>query len=325
MLAGLGRAAQGLASARQLRAAGVTRSQLSRALAAGQVLRLRPAVYALAALPPRPLYLVTERGVSPAYVAHVRAVLLSLGPTAAARGRTAAALRGWGLLVEPARTVEVAVPHGRSHTRAGGVQVQRRRHGALTEWIPLPGSHPVQVTAAVQTAVDCALGLPLLEAVVACDSALRSGQVDLEELGRAVAALPGRRDARRARQVVTLCDPLSGSVLESVYRVRAVLAGIDGHTSQYVMCDLPGQHVRVDFCYREAGLVVEVDGGKWHQNPVRDRARDNLLAALGWRVLRFSWAEVVHKPDAVMASVAAALSAATPSTRLAADVLEDAA
>lgn len=325
VLAVLAAGTQGLASSSELRAAGISRSQLSRALVQGQVLRLRPRVYSTAPLPARPLHVVTHDGVSPAYVAQVRCVLLSLGPTAAACGRTAAALRGWGMLVEPSRTVEVAVAHGRSHARAEGVRVHRRRQPSVVDWPPLPGLAPVPVTPAVRTVLDCALTLPLVEAVVVCDSALRSGQVELGDLADALRVLPGTRDARRARRVVALCDPLSGSVLESVFRVRAALAGIEGWVPQRVLCDLPGRHLRVDFCFPAAGLVVEVDGARWHQDLLRDRARDNLLAALGWRVLRFTWAEVVHQPGTVLDTVGEALAVATPGTRLRADQVAEAA
>jgi len=47
-------------------------------------------------------------------------------------------------------------------------------------------------------------------------------------------------------------------------------------------------------------LVIETDGARWHPDPPRDQARDNALAARGWRVLRFTWAEVVHEPELVL-------------------------
>jgi very-short-patch-repair endonuclease len=124
------------------------------------------------------------------------------------------------------------------------------------------------------------------------------------------------REARRVREVLDYCDPLSGSVLETVLRVRMLLAGITGFTTQRVLRDVPGAHLRVDFCFAAQGVVVEVDGVRWHQDPARDRVRDNALAALGWRVLRFTWAEVVHEHDRVLAEIRAALACATPSVHL---------
>lgn len=317
VLAGICARSQGLVTAAQLHRAGVSRSQLSRAVGAGAVLRVRPGVYASTEVPPLPQYLVTTDGVSPAYVARVRAALLELGGTAMASGRTAAALYGWGLLVEPRRTIDVGVLHGRSRAGGRAVRAVQRRSAVSSLRVVLAGTDALRMTTPVQTAFDCALELPLLEAVVVCDSALRARDVTVEELMTAAAAgLGGVRQAGRVRRVLELCDPESGSVLETVQRVRMLLAGLVGFSSQALVCDAPGRHLRVDFCFRAAGLVVEVDGARWHKDPARDQARDNALAALGWRVLRYTWTEVVHESTRVLAEIAAAVECATPSFHL---------
>jgi very-short-patch-repair endonuclease len=320
LLEDTGRRTQGLASAACLAAAGVPRWALARAVHAEDIVRVRPHVYASEALPPLPRFVVTDKGVSPIYVLHVRAVLLSLGVLAAACGRTAAALYGWGLLVEPARTVEVSVPHGRGTVHAPRVRSHQRRGAPCEPVTVLADCGPLRMTTPVQTVLDCALWLPLLQAVVICDSALRTKAVTVEELVRAFASLPGVKQAAQARRVLDLCDPLSGSVLESVLRVHLHLAGLTDFTTQAVLAVRP-QVLRVDFCFAAAGLVVEVDGARWHQDAARDQGRDNLLTTLGWRVLRLSWAEVVHHPEEAICAIRAALCA-TPRLHLAAQ-LED--
>jgi very-short-patch-repair endonuclease len=70
---------------------------------------------------------------------------------------------------------------------------------------------------------------------------------------------------------------------------------------------------RVDFVYRRAKLVVEVDGGRWHDGPMErdaDRRRDNELMAAGWRVLRIRWRDLVDDPTAVVRWIEAGLRAA---------------
>ncbi len=296
-------------TARQLADAGVGSWVLTRAVRAGTVVRAARGVYGTVAMPAWPRFVVTEKGVDPAHVLQVRAVLLSLGSSATAVGRTAAALRGWGLLVEPARTVEVALPHSHGHTAVRRVRVSRRRRLARELWSAAEGADPVWVSTAVQTVVDLSLSLPLLEAVVVCDSALRSGQVVLERLREQVGRLGGRRDAARLVAVLDLCDPDSGSVLESVLRVRMVQAGLSGFTTQRLL--VPGDGgapLRVDFCFEAERLVVEADGARWHQDTERDRGRDNAAAVLGWRVLRLTWAEVVHDWPGVLRQLRAALA-----------------
>ena len=304
---------QGVLSRQELTAAGVSDAALARALAQGRVVRVRRRVYAPAPLPALPRCMVTDTGVEPAVVPVVRAALLELGPAAVAAGRTAAVLRGWGLLHEPRRTVEVVVPHGHSRSPLG-VRVRQARHVRSEEVVPLRGLAPLPTTTPAQTVLDCALHLPWLEATVVADSALRAGDVTVDELREVVARLPGRAHAARARRVVQACDPECGSVLESVQRTRMVLAGLDGFATQVVLRASPV--LRVDFCFAAARLVVEVDGARWHQDPKRDQQRDNALAALGWRVLRFTWAEVVHDSGRVVATVRAALETGCSSVHL---------
>jgi very-short-patch-repair endonuclease len=61
----------------------------------------------------------------------------------------------------------------------------------------------------------------------------------------------------------------------------------------------------VDFCCREAMVVVEIDG--WtHGSEAefkRDQARDNILASLGYRVMRFHNAEVMTNLEGVLETI----------------------
>jgi very-short-patch-repair endonuclease len=69
----------------------------------------------------------------------------------------------------------------------------------------------------------------------------------------------------------------------------------------------------VDFLWRDAGLVVEVDGYVFHSSRAsfeRDRRRDAELQAQGFRVLRVTWRQIVEEPHAVVARIAQALVAA---------------
>lgn len=300
-------AAQGLATRAFLHSCGVSRSAVTCAVRDGVLLRLARRVYASAPLPPWPRFVVTDEGVSPGYVKRVRLALLSLGAGAAARRRTAAALRGWGMLVEPGRTVEVAVPHGSSRSAALDAQVRQVRDLAV-DVLQMCGTDPLSVTTALQTAVQCLTELPLLQAVVVVDSALRAGDVTLAELATALASLPGTRGAERGRRALALCDPESGSVLESVLRVRMEEAGITGFATQVTISGPRGARIlRVDFCFEAARLVIETDGARWHPDGSLDRARDNRLAAAGWRVIRLTWADVVHSPAAAIELIRAAL------------------
>ena len=70
----------------------------------------------------------------------------------------------------------------------------------------------------------------------------------------------------------------------------------------------------VDFAIVKARLVIEIDGSIHHRDDVsaRDRERDALLRAAGWRVLRLP-AKIALSPDALLSHVLLALKSLDPS------------
>jgi very-short-patch-repair endonuclease len=65
----------------------------------------------------------------------------------------------------------------------------------------------------------------------------------------------------------------------------------------------------VDFAWRDAKLIVEVDGYAYHRSPTAfesDRERDVKLVLAGWRVLRFTWTQLTRRPAWVARSVTGA-------------------
>ena len=113
-------------------------------------------------------------------------------------------------------------------------------------------------------------------------------------------------------------DAASGSVLESLARVLLAVAGLGPPQTQLSLYTADGLLIgRVDFAWQAAKLVVETDGFAFHadrQSYRQDRRRGNALLVAGWRVLRFSWEDVVLRPDEVVACVRAALSDALAQT-----------
>jgi very-short-patch-repair endonuclease len=66
----------------------------------------------------------------------------------------------------------------------------------------------------------------------------------------------------------------------------------------------------VDFFWPEERLVVEVDGYAFHSSPRMfegDRRRDARLSALGLRVMRVTWRQVVNERESTLARLAQTL------------------
>lgn len=298
-----------MATRRQLTQAGLTRRGLEAALAAGALTRTATGLYAAPGRPRRGEHLLSGGTVDPGYLADVREALLRAPAGAAASHLSAAVLHGFDLVVEPA-DVQLLVPYGCAARPGDGVQTRRRRSLVVVRRRVLAGCTPVCVTDAATTALDAASVLPLAQAVAVVDSALRRRVVTRDELVRHVRDRRGVDDVAHLWQVLRWCDPRSGSVLESLARVLLALAGLAPECTQLVLQDGRVVVGRVDLAWPSARLVVELDGRRWHDPQDardRDRRRDNAAAVLGWRVLRFCWADVVARPDEVVAAVRACL------------------
>jgi very-short-patch-repair endonuclease len=82
--------------------------------------------------------------------------------------------------------------------------------------------------------------------------------------------------------------------------------------------NVPLHGYEVDFLWRDANLVVEIDGFRFHRTRrafEHDRHKDARLAVAGITVLRFTWTELTQHAYAVIATVAQALIRAAAGSR----------
>ncbi|WP_238164470.1 endonuclease domain-containing protein [Kribbella pittospori] len=158
-------------------------------------------------------------------------------------------------------------------------------------------------TTPVRTVLDCIRILPLAEALAVADSALRAG-VDHDEILDGAAKLRGPH-RRRIQQIVALADGRAESVLESALRALLIDAGIDGFVPQLVVQD-DEFSARLDLAHPGQRIGLEADGFEHHGTRralVRDCRRHVNLAVRGWRILRFSWEDVMYDGEWVVAAV----------------------
>jgi very-short-patch-repair endonuclease len=309
-LAAAGELQQGMATRRQLLAAGLSSRALREAVDAARLVRVRRGLYAAAALEACGPHLLSGGRIDPAYVRQVRAALLPLGAGPVVSRRTAAVLWGFDMMEEP-DAIELDVPVTCRGKAIEGADVQRRDVPAV-DMIVSKGDETLRVASAVATVVCCALTRPTMEAVAVADSALRTGRVSVADLREAQRGRRGMPGLTALSRTVRLADPRCGSVLESMLRVLLCQHGLAPPSTQHVIQRGDGSFVgRVDFAWPDRRLVVEADGRRWH-DPAdardADRRRANDLELLGWGLLRFTWADVVHRPEYVVETVRAALA-----------------
>jgi very-short-patch-repair endonuclease len=141
---------------------------------------------------------------------------------------------------------------------------------------------------------------PPEEVVAAADSALR-----LEVMSRARWTEDIRGVPPRLRTLLDRVDKRSESIIESIARFRLHYAGLEPQ----VQVRIPGVG-RVDLLLGTR-LVIELDGWEYHADRERfeaDRRRDARLSARGFRVLRFSYHQVMDSWFEVQAAVLGALA-----------------
>jgi very-short-patch-repair endonuclease len=232
--------------------------------------------------------------------------------TAVARRLPAgAAFSGWtaawlhGLDVTPCEPIEVTIPEPFGSSRRASTRV--RRACLATEEVVTRRSLPT--TSVIRTVVDLGGRDPLTEGVVAADLFLHAGLVNLDELGSYVAEHPGAKGIARLRRVIGLAEPKTESVMETRLRMLLMLAGLPRPEVQVSIHDDRGRLMgRPDLLFRARRLVIEYDGGNHRDRLVDDNRRQNRLINAGFRLLRFTAADVYGSPDLVAMQVRVGLA-----------------
>ena len=136
--------------------------------------------------------------------------------------------------------------------------------------------------------------------IAAVDSAIRLGLISLKEWLNVLPSLP-----RKLGILLAQVDGHSGSITESLCRVRLRPLGIE----PILQFKVAGVGF-VDMLIGER-LVIEIDGRKYHVGSAQfeaDRQRDARLSILGYRVLRFSYRQVMSNWAQVRGSIQAAMA-----------------
>jgi very-short-patch-repair endonuclease len=285
-IAELARQTLGLVTARQLDAAGVTRQRRRRLVSKG-------------VLVPAARGVLRHAAVTPTWDQQGMAAVLAAGEGAVAPHLTAACLwRFEGIGEGP---LEVTVSRGRQ-PRAVPAMVHRTLDLGPADVEPagLPR------TTASRTLCDIAPRLEPAHLEAVLDHAERRNLVWRPHLRWRLDAL--RRSGRPGLSALaTLLDrtegrPLGDSWLEQEAIRVVARSGLPVPRVQVKRRQAGGGIARVDLCWDDAGLIVELAGHATHSTR-RDRQRDAERAArlrlAGWRLVEFTYEDVVERPGYV--------------------------
>ena len=192
------------------------------------------------------------------------------------------------------------------HNALDGARVLRR--GGRVPSQTVLGVQVADLGTALSHMLEC---LPLDEAkALAFRSAQIGGSVQLAMVIER--ARPERRHGKGAAQLRFLLHSISSGAHSEAETLAVDLLrehGVTGFRVNHPV-RIGGRRRVLDIAFPEQMLAIEIDGQAWHTSPKAfssDRSRQNSIILGGWRLLRFTWADLVERPDYVVQQVVAAL------------------
>lgn len=226
-----------------------------------------------------------------------------------------AAAELWGL-TQPAGYVDVSVHPDRKPILRPPAILHRVKdlHPELAV-----DRHGLRITDPVRTVIDLGLVLPTWAVRDALSRGLTTRLLTIDDVDRLRDALgrQGRNGTGVMRKILEERLLMAGSeesVLEARFHDLVRRYDLPAISIQHEVWHAGRFVARVDAAYPDAMLAIEVDGYSAHASPEafqRDRTRQNRLVALGWTVLRFTWADVVERPVSVAQAIREALNQAS--------------
>ncbi|MBS1888045.1 MAG: type IV toxin-antitoxin system AbiEi family antitoxin domain-containing protein [Actinobacteria bacterium] len=281
----------GVITVGQLRDAGIADSTISEAVERGRLHQVFHGVYSVGHR-----YLTVHARMFAATLACGRGSVVSHGTAAWLLG-----LREW----KPGE-IDVIAP----------VEAGRKIAGVRRRFVPPPMGdeiwrrHGVPLTSPARTIVDCAGILDARRVSGLIEQASVAGLLDVVAIDRVLDG-PRRRGTKRLlRALAPWRRYRPGIKLRS--RMEAKLLPLLSEAALPIpetnaKLRLAGRVYEVDFLWRAQKLVVETDGGRFHDNPAagaRDSDRNHALADDGYRLPRLGWEDLRDRPEATVEEIA---------------------
>ena len=173
----------------------------------------------------------------------------------------------------------------------------------------------IPCTSGARTVLDCARAASWEDAVALVDDAVSRRITSRDAVHeRACALANGRRNAGVLREVThPRAEGEFWSWLERELGKVIRRGGLPRPAFNVAVHDRRGRIGYADALYRREGVVIEAEGLRFHTLPdVRrsDAERFNRYVNAGLRPLRFTWYDIVRRPEHVVATLRDALAAA---------------
>lgn len=214
------------------------------------------------------------------------AAVKACGPGAALSHWAAAVL--WELLQPFGRNPDVIAPTVKRHN---GINTHRAATFETTI------HNGIRVTTVAQTIVHLSAVADLKTLRRAVNEALNRRLVTLRDL-----ITQGHRGARKLRAVLATAAPTRSENENAVLH----LLHDAGIPQPLVNPAVDGTDLIPDFLWPDRALILEADSRAFHEQMLAradDRTKQRIFEALGYTVIRTSWAEITSRPDRMIARV----------------------
>jgi very-short-patch-repair endonuclease len=225
-----------------------------------------------------------------------------LYPDASFTGVTAVLAHGITVWNSPLQKPSLARPVDRCAAMVAFTVRPRTSASVPSPWGP---TEPIPV-ALVQHCLDNGIG----QGVVSADHALHTGRVTIEELTETAREMRRWPRSGRARSMLSFLSEKHESPGESLTNMGCAAYGIELVPQVRIYDDNGVVVARVDFRVKGTNVLVEFDGKmKYTEDGVLwdEKKREDRLRALGYVVVRITWADVMQGAGAVVAKVRAGL------------------
>jgi very-short-patch-repair endonuclease len=291
-IAQLARAQHGLVRLEQLRALGLTAAAVRKRVERGRLLTVRRGVYAVGLAP-----LGAE--------ARWLAAAWSCGPEAVVSHRTGAA--AWGIRRTTSAVIDVTVPSRAGKLNGAGIRLHR-----VARLVEVTEREGIPVTEWARTVLDLAAVLPPRDVELALERSEQLRLFDLTALERTLHDNSGRPGCAVLRSVLREARIGETATKNDLEEAMLILCRRYGLPRPQV--NVPVGPYEADFLWRKQLLIAETDGWETHGTRAAfedDRARDAALMAMGFRVVRFTYRQVLRRPREVAATLARLLTSTT--------------
>lgn len=235
------------------------------------------------------------------------AAVLAAGSRGALSYRSAGGL--WGIRRWQGGNADITVPSSRQQRPGITWHVSSLPADEITRRDRIP------VTTVPRTLLDLAAILDHRGVERAVNEAEVQRLTDTLSLPALLARYPRRRGTAAIRAILAE-GRIGASVTKSELEERFLLFLADWDLPRPELnasIAVRGGFVEADCVWRTSRLIVELDGRAVHNTAAafeRDRARDRVLNAAGWRVIRITWRQLTEEPRSLAEDLGTMLGAA---------------